>query len=98
MTIERRLVLGLGDILAIRLECVRCHATVSFALDQTISIPPVCPGCHETWADRMQPSESDQVMQELIGSLKAVLRVERHGRPRYQLRVECADVAGERAR
>lgn len=94
MTIERRLVLGLEDLLAIRLECERCHATVSFALDQTVAIPLVCPGCRETWTDPMHPTAGDRVKQELVDALKAVLREERHDRRSYRMRVEIrADVA-----
>jgi hypothetical protein len=88
MTIEHRMIFAVSDVLAIRMECARCHAAVSCKLDQTISVPDECPGCHQTWRDRAFPQAENQVLERLISAIKAMREVEHASGMRYGLRLE----------
>jgi hypothetical protein len=42
MTLEHKIVVGLGDIKAVIFECRECHTRISMAPDK-IDVPPRCP-------------------------------------------------------
>jgi hypothetical protein len=48
MTIEHRIVVGLGDIKAVSLECNKCHTRITLIPDG-IEVPPQCPKCGKIW-------------------------------------------------
>lgn len=50
MTAERRLVVGLGDIRAVTLECKRCRARITrLPDDKQLEIYTSCPSCNHPW-------------------------------------------------
>lgn len=48
MTIEHKIVVGLGDIQAVIFECSNCRARVSVSPDK-LQIPKQCPNCNQGW-------------------------------------------------
>lgn len=48
MTFERKIVVGLGDIDSISLECIECKRRVTFNPDDPIKSPNVC-SCGHPW-------------------------------------------------
>lgn len=56
MTIERRLVVGLADIVAFCFECKACHAKVTVAPDKVeMNRLLRCPMCNESWFKGEKP-------------------------------------------
>jgi hypothetical protein len=51
MTREHRLVLSLDEITALRWQCPRCRAAISYTLTETIRLPDQCPACYEDFGD-----------------------------------------------
>ncbi len=49
MTIERRLIVGLGDITAVVFECVHCGVRVAINPDDLGTLAGKCPRCSYTW-------------------------------------------------
>lgn len=73
MTIEHRLIVDLREVRALRVECTRCHAAVSFRLDESISVPMSCPGCRTAWIDAFRPETV--VIDEVVSAIKTLLRL-----------------------
>ena len=46
---KQRLIVDVVDILAIRLECKQCGASVSFKPESLQKPIQACPNCHHTW-------------------------------------------------
>ena len=49
MTSEQRVILELADVLALRLECLKCGAAVVLKPADWSTSPVECPGCRNTW-------------------------------------------------
>lgn len=45
MTIERKIIVGIGDIKAIRFQCNKCGANVSLTEVNKYAMPQKCVGC-----------------------------------------------------
>jgi hypothetical protein len=70
MTREHRLVLSLDEITAIRWQCPHCQVAISYPLDQTIRLPPLCPSCG---ADALEQNRTDHhPYHEFVRALKAL--------------------------
>ena len=49
MTAEVKYFLDLGDILAVQLECAKCHIRSSFPVTKLTRMRQSCPHCNEDW-------------------------------------------------
>ena len=47
MTIERRILVSLGDILTVSLQCRKCSYKISLSPDKVVPIPKSCPEDHD---------------------------------------------------
>jgi hypothetical protein len=47
MTIERRILVKLQDILAISLQCKKCAYKISMSPDKVVAVPKFCPEEHD---------------------------------------------------
>ena len=77
MTIEQKLIMGVDDMRAMRVECGGCPAALSFSLDETVRIPEACPACSERWIDAFNRSgqETAAAVSHFITALKQLRRV-----------------------
>jgi len=80
MTVERRFVVGLGDIRAVAFECKKCKVRVSYQPDAShLSVDEICPACgHKWWTSGRLPQgkRSDDVSDFLTG-LQAIRKLAR---------------------
>ena len=90
MTIEQKLVFGVEDVRGIRLECSRCHAALSFMLDQSVTIPELCPSCREPWSDTFHAGgqTAAQVTIQFIDAVKQIRCVQAELKPPTVMRFE----------
>lgn len=51
MTFERRIVVGLEDIVAVTFECAnkQCHSRLTISPDKLTDLPQRCPRCSQQW-------------------------------------------------
>jgi hypothetical protein len=49
MTLEQRYVADVNDIIAIRLTCNKCTASINIPFSQRDYLPESCPYCRESW-------------------------------------------------
>ena len=69
MTFEHRILLELTDILAIRLECKKCHATLGFPPDRENLLPPTtCKNCRLEWMKT--GSDEDKALRPFLDNLR----------------------------
>jgi hypothetical protein len=86
MTREDRWIVSLDEIRAIRWECGKCHVALSFALNQTISLPGACPSCN---ADALDPSiQEHRAYGEFVKALKVVIEHQRSNNNPGTVRLE----------
>ena len=76
MTAERRILIALGDLIAMEFECPHCHARYSVALNRVDRLPTMCPNCNERWVSETQ-SASDKLpdittLRRFVGCLQEV--------------------------
>lgn len=71
MTAEVKYYLDLDDVLAIRLECAKCHVSSSFPLAKLISALLECPHCKADWLD-LDTTEAKSISQFLASLAGAV--------------------------
>ena len=88
MTPTNRLVLDLGDIQALRIECANCQTAISWQLDQTINLPDTCPNCNAEWMRTSGTQGAWTAVDGLIKAVKAALRQERDANRGFRLRLE----------
>jgi hypothetical protein len=90
MTIEQKLMFGVEDVRGIRVECGRCHAALSFNLDETINVPTTCPACGQTWIDTWKDAGrmAERSVTQLIDALKLARRVHAELKPATAVRFE----------
>lgn len=62
MTVERRMIVGVGDIRAVCLECGRCKARL-VSLPDKVEALSSCPACRQPWPETSA----------LVSPLKALL-------------------------
>ena len=87
MTRETRLLLSLDEIIGLRWQCNKCHAAISYRLDQTITFPQKCPSCNESLVEP-QSHDDFQQMQAFADALKATFGALRAKRLGATLRLE----------
>ena len=49
MTIIKRILFGMDEILSVRLGCRKCKASLNVPFGENEYVPEVCPYCKETW-------------------------------------------------
>jgi len=49
MTIERRMIVGIDDVKAVRFECSKWGARTPIAVGSLREVPQQCPSCNEVW-------------------------------------------------
>jgi hypothetical protein len=72
MTSQTKHFIDLSDIVALRFECRRCHATVSLERsgEITVSSLRICPNCREPWAQRPEGSTIEVTIAKFIEQIK----------------------------
>lgn len=60
MTVERKIIVGLGDITALILECKNCSTRVVLSPDKA-EIPRSCPSCPQQWLPAAPPKVESTV-------------------------------------
>jgi hypothetical protein len=84
MTIEHKIVVGLGDIEVVIFECVqtKCRARVSVSPDK-VQIPKQCPSCNESWGSGERRSYQSDTSQQtnFIDALSKLRLLEGNGAP-----------------
>jgi hypothetical protein len=58
MTVERRILVNLKDILTISLQCKKCFYKISMSPDKPLAVPPHCPENHDWFLGAQNPSEA----------------------------------------
>jgi hypothetical protein len=63
---------------------------LTFALDQTVNLPDVCPSCRERWIDTFQAGGQTavRVTDEFIEALKQIRRAQAELKPATIMRFE----------
>ncbi len=77
MTVERRMLVGFGDVRAIVLECRSCSARISRALDKA-EMPQNCPVCNHGWwqAGKRIIRGDHQPLPELVDNIQQLLAMQ----------------------
>ena len=52
MTILKRYLIEMGEILSIRLSCGKCTASLNIPITAPEYVPEACPYCKESWFDK----------------------------------------------
>jgi hypothetical protein len=68
MTVEHRIIVGLGDIKAVCFECRKCKARAMFSTDLALEIPAECAQCHQKWSAGGQQTMKYRTYETVIGS------------------------------
>lgn len=73
MVVERKILLGIGDIRAVSFQCDRCAYRVTM-LPEKISVPTACPEGHGWTRGQQQISQRDPVAKlgEVLGTLRTL--------------------------
>ena len=74
MTAEHRLLLDVGEVLAIRVECSKCSAAVVIKPSEWHDAPLECPGCGNMWDVPHISPETPSPLQHLGIGLKLLLQ------------------------
>lgn len=96
MTIQKRALIDLRDVVAVEYECNHCHARYTVPIEATDRYIDGCPNCREPWlSTRSGTSEppDDQLVRMLLGYLKDA-RSRKFG---AAVRLELAEQAGDAA-
>jgi len=74
MTIERRLIVGLGDIKSVSYQCNECSFRVTMSPDHFGEIPHGCPSGHRWIQGERQISQSSPILKfaETLGALRTL--------------------------
>ncbi len=95
MTAEHRTLLEAVDVLAVRIECVKCKAAVVIAPAEWSDAPFQCPGCGTMW-QLPQVGEQTSPLQQLGLGLKLLQSQTKSAAPvtlPYRVRLELKDQA-----
>ena len=71
MTREHILVLGLDEIIGVRLQCDSCKGAISFRLNETINLQQSCPSCGAAFVDAASFNEF-QAMAKFVAAAKEI--------------------------
>lgn len=79
MTVERKVVVGLGDLKGIIFECKHagCTARVVVAPDH-FRVPENCPGCGREWMHESKVSEVKSTSSTYINFVQAISKIRAH--------------------
>lgn len=83
MTRERRLVLSLDEIAAVRWQCPQCAVALTYPITETIRLPERCPSCTVVFKDGDLVA-AGATLQEFVRTLKAAIAVKRPGLVRLE--------------
>lgn len=73
MTTQTRKFIELADILGMRFDCRKCHASVSLTLEKSRPSPPrQCPNCRCDWTEMPDGTDHKEEFQVLSDALAAV--------------------------
>jgi DNA-directed RNA polymerase subunit RPC12/RpoP len=85
MVIEHRIIVGLDDVKAISLKCLKCHTKVTFEADSKVDVPLSCGHCGNPWrseqAQRGAWASDSAVLSfvQVIPTIRAFLAERVHG-------------------
>lgn len=89
MTVERRIVVGLKDILSVVLACKKCGRRVAYSPDDKgIEIPQSCPCGHHWWSSDVLPPHDPQVFPDLLVLLRMARQVQEREQIGFRLLFE----------
>jgi hypothetical protein len=91
MTIQKRSLISLQDLLGVEYECTHCHARYSIPLDKLDRVTLSCPNCKEQWFDhpaRTSINVSEDMLHNFVGQLRALQSCQLKG---VAVRLEIAD-------
>jgi hypothetical protein len=89
MTATHLVTVAMADIVAIRLECEKCHAVLCLRLEGSLHITGGCPNCNEDWGSS-SPYDLVQSAKTLADAVKTVRRLEENN-PRVRVRFELVE-------
>ncbi len=71
MTIQAKHFIEPSDIIAVRFECNKCHATVSMAISPDIRLDALamCPNCQKPWLAIPGTDDLTEVVKEFIDAI-----------------------------
>lgn len=79
MTSQTKLFIEISDVLAIRLECKKCGASLIMSLAESVQLPRACINCNHDWWDDVDKSAQDGI-RELLAAVKKIERaIEKQG-------------------
>jgi len=93
MTTEKRVMVPLGDIIALDFECPHCHTRCSFPLEKIDRLLYSCPNCGEKWI--REPKHSKTELESDAAVLQALQRYLRESRRRDFDAVIRLEIKGE---
>lgn len=98
MTVERRLVVGLGDIRSIILECNKCKARMSANPEAFYGIPEKCSFCNDIWWLRGEASPFQQsgkgTAEALINSMRTMRTILQEKKDTFKILFEFDEPKG----
>jgi hypothetical protein len=72
MTIQNHILIGLGDIMTLRLTCPSCHSVIGSPPEKWQNIPLDCPNCHAEWMRGGSPQyESIRVFCRTLAEMRS---------------------------
>jgi hypothetical protein len=77
MTVERKIVVGLDDIQALTLECIKCTARLTVSPDGISGVPRQCNRCNADWLipnDTAVVSEPFTLFATSLGKIRELLK------------------------
>jgi hypothetical protein len=93
MTIENSIVVGLGDITQVVLEC-QCGARFSFNPDKHVNLPHNCHQCHAEWRDDWSKTFDQVIVEGFINNIRKA-REQQQANSRIKLKLVFQDTASE---
>ena len=94
MTAEQRLILDLGDVLAIRIDCAKCGTAVIIKPTEWKQAPFTCPTCQAPWELPHTPESGLSALQRLgtgIALLEQARTAKSGPAAPYKVRLEIRD-------
>jgi hypothetical protein len=88
MTIINRICPELADVIAIRLECKHCNATISCVPDKWSPAALRCPGCNAQLVTGAYPQSLTDELQGLLEFTEGLRRLRKLNSPDFRVRLE----------
>jgi hypothetical protein len=87
MTAEHVTLIGAGDLIALRIICSQCRASLSLQLNETVRVPTECPVCAAGWRNPKDPMGQTEA-ERLARAIKTWQDTERQNQHNFALKFE----------